>query len=157
RAPLRRRGRRSGEGRRPRGGPPDPEPASHLRSRDRPLDRDDRRMTDSPTTTGRIQPGRKPRDHRGRAARPHAPQFPHAGPNHLQARPEASVERTRVGRTAALIRSKLFGRPLSIYEEIGERLGVLTGLAVFASDNISSSAYATEEIMRVLVLAGAGA
>ena len=31
------------------------------------------------------------------------------------------------------------------------------GLAVFASDNISSSAYATEEIMRVLVLAGAGA
>src|SRR5439155_269160 len=31
------------------------------------------------------------------------------------------------------------------------------GLAVFASDNISSSAYATEEIMRVLVLAVAGA
>src|SRR5262249_32617353 len=28
---------------------------------------------------------------------------------------------------------------------------------VFASDNISSSAYATEEIMRVLVLAGGGA
>jgi amino acid transporter len=45
---------------------------------------------------------------------------------------------------------------LSIYEEIGERLNVFTGLAVFASDNISSSAYATEEIMRVLVLAGAG-
>ena len=33
----------------------------------------------------------------------------------------------------------------------------LCELAVFASDNISSSAYATEEIMRVLVLAGAGA
>ena len=42
-------------------------------------------------------------------------------------------------------------------EELGERLGVRTGLPVFASDNISSSAYATEEIMRVLVLAGAGA
>ena len=42
-------------------------------------------------------------------------------------------------------------------EEIGERLNVFTGLSIFASDNISSSAYATEEIMRVLVLAGAGA
>jgi len=40
--------------------------------------------------------------------------------------------------------------------EIHERVTVLKGLAVFASDNISSSAYATEEIMRVLVLAGTG-
>src|SRR5438552_5414 len=41
--------------------------------------------------------------------------------------------------------------------ETDERLTKIKGLAVFASDNISSSAYATEEIMRVLVLAGAGA
>ena len=51
----------------------------------------------------------------------------------------------------------VFGRPLSSHEEANERLSVATGLAVFASDNISSSAYASEEIMRVLVLAGAGA
>jgi len=51
----------------------------------------------------------------------------------------------------------LFGRPLSTYEEVRERLGIVPGLSIFASDNISSSAYATEEIMRVLVLAGAGA
>ena len=38
-----------------------------------------------------------------------------------------------------------------------ERLSVATGLPVFASDNISSSAYATEEIMRVLMIAGVGA
>jgi hypothetical protein len=38
-----------------------------------------------------------------------------------------------------------------------ERLGRITGLAVFASDNLSSVAYATEEILRVLLLAGAGA
>ena len=30
------------------------------------------------------------------------------------------------------------------------------GVVIFASDNISSSAYATEEIMRVLLLAGLG-
>lgn len=49
------------------------------------------------------------------------------------------------------------GARLSSAMEAHERLGVIKGLAVFASDNISSSAYATEEIMRVLALAGAGA
>ena len=38
-----------------------------------------------------------------------------------------------------------------------ERVSIPRGLAIFASDNISSSAYATEEIMRVLVLAGVSA
>ena len=38
-----------------------------------------------------------------------------------------------------------------------ERLTKLKALAVFSSDNISSSAYATEEMMRVLVVAGVGA
>ena len=35
-------------------------------------------------------------------------------------------------------------------------LGKPTALAVFASDNLSSSAYATEEILRVLLFAGFG-
>ena len=55
------------------------------------------------------------------------------------------------------VRRKLIGTPIPSDQEHAERLGVATGLAVFASDNISSSAYATEEIMRVLVLAGVGA
>ena len=42
-------------------------------------------------------------------------------------------------------------------EEIGERLSKRLALPIFSSDAISSSAYATEEILRVLVLAGAGA
>ncbi len=49
------------------------------------------------------------------------------------------------------------GRRIASDRELDERVGPVKGLAVFASDNISSSAYATEEIMRVLVLAGAGA
>jgi amino acid transporter len=56
----------------------------------------------------------------------------------------------------ARVRAFLFGRPLSIYEEIDERLPKKKALAIFSSDPISSSAYATEEILRVLVLAGAG-
>jgi amino acid transporter len=38
-----------------------------------------------------------------------------------------------------------------------ERLGRATGLAVFASDALSSSAYATEEILLILSLAGVAA
>lgn len=50
----------------------------------------------------------------------------------------------------------LFGNPIESSAEGNERVGVIRGLAIFASDNISSSAYATEEIMRVLVVAGVG-
>jgi amino acid transporter len=101
--------------------------------------------------------GRKPADLRVRVERPHAPYFRYTGPGQLTALPAASVPRTPFGRALARARAILFGRPLSLYEELGERLNVFTGLSIFASDNISSSAYATEEIMRVLVLAGAGA
>ncbi len=57
----------------------------------------------------------------------------------------------------AEIRRTLIGRRLATAEEEGERLSKKTGLPIMASDNISSSAYATEETMRVLALAGAGA
>jgi amino acid transporter len=101
--------------------------------------------------------GRKRADRRVRVDRPHAPYFRYTGPGQLTAKEAASVPRTPVGRALARVRAILFGRPLSMREEIGERLNVFTGLSIFASDNISSSAYATEEIMRVLILAGAGA
>ena len=51
----------------------------------------------------------------------------------------------------------LVGRPLPTAQARHERLSKATGLAVFASDNLSSVAYASEEILRVLVVAGAAA
>src|SRR5207247_672154 len=48
-------------------------------------------------------------------------------------------------------------RPLPIAHERHVRLGKATALAVFASDPLSSVAYATEEILFVLVLAGSAA
>src|SRR4029078_1995412 len=69
----------------------------------------------------------------------------------------ASVPRTATGRAVQRMRQALFGRALSIHEDIAERLSKKKALAIFTSDAISSSAYATEEILRVLVLAGAGA
>src|SRR4051812_5524164 len=49
------------------------------------------------------------------------------------------------------VKNKLLGPPLHTDQLEHERLGIPTALAVFASDNLSSSAYATEEILRVLL------
>jgi amino acid transporter len=51
----------------------------------------------------------------------------------------------------------LLGNPLETQRVQQERLGKPTALAVFASDALSSVAYATEEILLVLSLAGAAA
>jgi amino acid transporter len=101
--------------------------------------------------------GRKPADRRVRVDRPHSEYFRYTGPGQLVAKRAASKPRTRTGQALARARAMVFGRPLSIDEEIEERLPKKKALAIFSSDPISSSAYATEEILRVLVLAGAGA
>jgi amino acid transporter len=49
----------------------------------------------------------------------------------------------------------LLGPPLATSRLITERLGKLVALAVFSSDAISSTAYGTEQIMLILVAAGA--
>jgi len=53
--------------------------------------------------------------------------------------------------TGYAIKRLLLGRPLATSRLEHERLGKPTALAVFSSDNMSSVAYATEEILRVLV------
>ncbi len=99
--------------------------------------------------------GRKIGDRRVRVERPHAPYFRWTGPGQLTAREAANAPRTRVGRLWARAKAGLIGRPLASEEEIGERLSKKKALAIFSSDAISSSAYATEEILRVLILGGA--
>jgi amino acid transporter len=101
--------------------------------------------------------GRKPGDRRVRVNRPHAAYFRYSGPGTLVAREAASEPRTALGKVLRPVRRALFGRRLSIHEDIAERLNKTKALAIFSSDAISSSAYATEEILRVLVLAGASA
>jgi amino acid transporter len=68
---------------------------------------------------------------------------------------DALESHTRMGRVTDRVRGVLFGHRLRTEEEAEERVSKITGLAIFASDNISSSAYATEETMRTLALAGA--
>ena len=59
--------------------------------------------------------------------------------------------------TLGAIKRTVIGRQLPSELAHHERLSKTTGLAVLSSDALSSVAYATEEVIRVLVLAGTGA
>ena len=61
------------------------------------------------------------------------------------------------GRAWATLRRVLIGEPLASSALSRERLSKTKALAIFSSDNLSSSAYATEEILLVLILVGTGA
>ncbi|MEW6675360.1 MAG: APC family permease [Nitrospirota bacterium] len=52
------------------------------------------------------------------------------------------------------IKRFLIGQPIETVKEKRERLTKVMGLAIFSSDNLSSVAYATEEILLALILAG---
>ncbi len=54
-------------------------------------------------------------------------------------------------------RSWLIGRPLATADSEHETIGKFVGLAVFASDALSSTAYATQEILFILAAAGTAA
>jgi amino acid transporter len=115
--------------------------------------------TDSDNPGGATVPkelrGRKPGDRRVRVDRPRSEYFRYAGPGVFVAKPKAHEERGPIGRAITRAKRILVGRPLASEEEIDERLSKKKALAIFSSDAISSSAYATEEILRVLILGGA--
>jgi amino acid transporter len=98
--------------------------------------------------------GRKLGDRRVVVDRPHSAFFRYAGPGVMVAKAAASAPTTALGRRMARVRALVFGKPLSSAQEIEERLSKKLALPIFSSDAISSSAYATDEILRVLILAG---
>src|SRR5262245_1825766 len=70
------------------------------------------------------------------------------------------AERIRVEVDAmrlALVKRLVVGAPMPLAQARHERLSKTVALAVFASDPLSSVAYATEEILLVLMLGGAAA
>ncbi|MDE3074322.1 MAG: APC family permease [Chloroflexota bacterium] len=102
-----------------------------------------------------VRPGSRPGARYVRIGRHKA--FRRLGPGYLMPEPEADQSRTGIAGALRAAKRLLVGAPLASEQEIEERTGKFKGLAIFASDNISSSAYASEEIMRVLALAGVGA
>ena len=76
-------------------------------------------------------------------------------PGILRASAAVSRPSGKIGRLYTRLKVLLVGKPLPSEAEKDERLNKIRALAVFSSDAISSSAYATEEILLVMVLAGA--
>ena len=119
--------------------------------------RDDRTQDQPPSLEDRVtQKGTRPGDRVVRIVRPPGGEFRRRG-SHYVATTNALQARGRVGRAFQGVRRFLFGARLTSEQEADERLSKKTGLAIMASDNISSSAYATEEAMRVLAIAGTAA
>ncbi|MCC6174030.1 MAG: APC family permease [Chloroflexi bacterium] len=94
--------------------------------------------------------GHRPGDQYVRIARHR--DFKRIGPSFLIPRPDAARSKTLL----AVLRRTVFGTPIPTTLEAHERLTKFKALAVFSSDALSSVAYATEEIMKVLVLGGLG-
>src|SRR5262249_19080361 len=76
---------------------------------------------------------------------------------YLVPRPGTGDPTSGVGRTMWRVKHLLLGTPIPTAREAHERLNKVRALAVFSSDALSSVAYGGEEIMKVLILAGAGA
>ncbi len=88
---------------------------------------------------------------------PRREQLRRMGPAHLQATDVLLRPSTLPAQLWARVKRLAIGSPLASSQVIHERLTKAKALAVFSSDALSSSAYATEEILLVLILAGTAA
>jgi amino acid transporter len=92
-----------------------------------------------------------------RIVRPFEDTFERGGEGNLVASERTVLHRKGWTSMLRRIRTTLIGRPISSDREGHERLSKKKALAIFSSDNISSSAYGPEEMMRVLATAGVAA
>lgn len=74
--------------------------------------------------------------------------------NHENNSQTSIIERTTDYNPPKTWQSWLIGRPLSTADSSHQTIGKAVGLAVFASDALSSTAYATQEILVILAAAG---
>ena len=116
----------------------------------------DRRVTPDLETT-EVAAGRRPGTRYVRIVRPFAREFRRRGRGELVATERVLAPRTPARRLLEAVRRALIGRRIPTERELHERVGVLKGLVLLSPDAMSSAAYGPEEVMRVLVLAGAAA
>lgn len=111
-----------------------------------------------PETQAEIYRGAKPGTRYARMTRARERAFERAGAEGtIRATPVVDVPRTFTGRVWRSVKRLMIGAPLATSRLAEERLSKLKALAIFASDALSSNAYATEEILLILILAGTGA
>ncbi len=78
--------------------------------------------------------------------------FERSGPGYLVATEQANEARSSFGRGMRRLKRVVIGAPLATAASAHERLTNSKALAVLSSDALSSVAYATEEILRVLLV-----
>ncbi len=105
-------------------------------------------------TISEVRRGRRPGDVYIRKAHLHERFLHWVGPGHFVATPESDRPSSTVEKSYRAVKKVLIGHPLESSEEIHQRLNKLKALAVFGSDAISSSAYATEASLVILMGAG---
>src|SRR5207245_2847265 len=89
-------------------------------------------------------------------AAPARPCYLFTGPASASGSPPDGFPARLSGRTmdASLLKRLIVGKPMPLAQARHERLSKTVALAVFSSDALSSVAYATEEVLYYLVLAG---
>jgi len=101
--------------------------------------------------------GSHPGDRYVRVIRQSKDDFQLVRPGYLVAGEESMSGRGPIGRKFVKLKRVLIGAPLTTASAAHERLTKVKALAVLSSDALSSVAYASEEILRILILAGLGA
>jgi amino acid transporter len=101
--------------------------------------------------------GSHPGDRYVRIVRHKPPEPEPAAPVHIVATEETLAARGSFGKLFGKIKRAVIGAPLTTASAAHERLTKVKALAVLSSDALSSVAYATEEILRILILGGVGA
>ena len=104
--------------------------------------------------TGGVDPVAADRGRAGRRPSPERPGPSSPGPAAPAAAPSGEVDLPETLRYR--LKNVLLGPPLASDRQSSERLGKPTALAVLSSDVISSSAYATEQMLIPLVIADRG-
>ena len=99
----------------------------------------------------------RPGEHYVRIVRSQTQGFEPVAPGWLEATPRAIAPDTDFGRIRRRLRTALLGSPLSIHRVLHERLDKVRALPVLSSDALSSVAYATEQIVLILAVAGTAA
>ena len=101
-----------------------------------------------------VRKGALPGERYVRIVRPQAGKLRRIERGRFQATERTLVGRSWLSRFWSRVRRILIGRPLTTADLPHERLSKTKALAVFASDALSSSAYATDEILLALLAAG---
>jgi amino acid transporter len=112
--------------------------------------------TIDPDLDTREQRGR-PGERYVRVVRSKSQGFERKAPGWLEVTARATAPTGDFARLRARVRNAILGTPLATQQQTHERLTKVKALAVLSSDALSSVAYATEQILFYLVLAGATA